>query len=41
VCKLERGQQQVLDRPLDRADREALLHHAVGGGLVEAVEGVD
>ena len=39
--ELERGQQHLLDGALDRADREALLELAVGGGLVEAVEGGD
>ena len=35
---LERGEEDLLERPLDRADGEALLELAVGGRLVEAVE---
>src|SRR6185503_15901603 len=40
VRELERRDHEVLDAALDGADGEALLHDAVRGQLVEAVEGV-
>jgi hypothetical protein len=39
--ELEARQQQLGDRALDGAHREALLELAIRGGLVEAVEGGD
>jgi hypothetical protein len=38
---LERRQEHLLDRALDGADGEALLHDPVGERLVEVVEGVE
>ena len=37
---LDGGQQDLLDRAVHRPDGQALLHHAVGGHLVEVVEGI-
>src|SRR5205807_3617835 len=39
--ELKRGEQQLLHAPLDRAQRQALLHQPVGKALVEAVERLD
>jgi hypothetical protein len=39
--ELDGRQQELLHRALHGADGDALLHHAVGGDLVEAVKGVD
>ena len=36
---VEGGQEQLLDRALERPQGQALLHRAVGGVLVEALEG--
>ena len=38
--QLQRGKQQLLHASLHGADREAFLELAVGGRLVEAVEGL-
>src|SRR4029453_6472788 len=38
VERLDAGEQDLLDGPLDRAHSEALLDHAVGVGLIEAGE---